>query len=91
MINKEQDIKIINSIISDAIIKLESIPNLYEFKPIQKEDQDPDKLYYYFTNKNQIIKQIEILKSLDIYEVPVLEIDGKFLEFNEANEWVNNQ
>ena len=38
------------------------------------------------------VKDIEILKSLDIYEVPILEIDdGKCLEFNEANEWVNNQ
>ena len=37
------------------------------------------------------IKDIEILKSLDIYEVPVLEVDNKTLEFNEANEWVNNQ
>lgn len=37
------------------------------------------------------INDIEILKSLDIYEVPVLEIDNELLEFNKANEWVNNQ
>ena len=37
------------------------------------------------------VKDIEVLKSLDIYEVPVLEIDDELLEFNEANEWVNNQ
>lgn len=47
------------------------------------------------TSKNIEFKEvndIEILKSLDIYEVPILELDdGKDLEFNEANEWVNNQ
>ena len=37
------------------------------------------------------INDIEILKSLDIYEVPILEVDNKFLEFNDANNWVNNQ
>ena len=37
------------------------------------------------------VSDIEVLKSLDIYEVPVVEIDGNYLEFNEANNWVNNQ
>ena len=37
------------------------------------------------------INDIEVLKSLDIYEVPILEIDNTFFEFNAANEWINNQ
>lgn len=37
------------------------------------------------------VNDIEILKSLDIYEVPILEIDGKYLDFSEANNWVNSQ
>jgi glutaredoxin len=36
------------------------------------------------------IWDVDVLKSLDIFEVPVLEVDGKYLEFSEANEWVNN-
>ena len=37
------------------------------------------------------VNDIEVLKSLDIYEVPILEVENKYLEFNEANNWVNNQ
>ena len=37
------------------------------------------------------VNDIEVLKSLDIYEVPILEIDDKQLEFNDANSWINNQ
>ena len=61
---QEQKIIILNSIISEAIENLNSILDLYEFKPSNKEDQDPNTLYYYFKNDNQIIKQIEILNKL---------------------------
>lgn len=37
------------------------------------------------------INDIEILKSLDIYEVPILEVNDKYLNFSEANNWINNQ
>ena len=37
------------------------------------------------------INDIDVLKSLDIYEVPILDVNGEYLEFNEANSWVNNQ
>ena len=37
------------------------------------------------------VNDIDILKSLDIFEVPILDINGEYLEFNEANIWVNNQ
>lgn len=38
------------------------------------------------------VNDVEVLKSLDIYEVPILELDNQdYLEFNQANEWVNQQ
>lgn len=37
------------------------------------------------------VNDIDVLKSLDIYEVPILDVNGEYLEFNEANSWVNNQ
>lgn len=61
---QEDQKQIIEAIILDAINKLKSIPNIYEYKPIQKADIKQGKLYYYFTNENQINKQIEILNNL---------------------------
>lgn len=46
------------------------------------------------TDKNIDFKEIndvEILKSLDIYDVPVLEVDDTFLDFSAANSWINAQ
>lgn len=37
------------------------------------------------------INDIEILKSLDIYEVPVLDVDDTLLDFSAANSWINEQ
>ena len=37
------------------------------------------------------VNDIEILKSLDIYDVPILEVNDKYLNFSEANNWINNQ
>lgn len=46
------------------------------------------------TDKNidfKEINDIEILKSLDIYEVPVLDVDDTLLDFSAANSWINEQ
>lgn len=46
------------------------------------------------TDKNIDFKEIndvEILKSLDIYDVPILEVDDTFLDFSAANSWINAQ
>lgn len=46
------------------------------------------------TDKNIDFKEIndvEILKSLDIYDVPVLDVDDTFLDFSAANSWINAQ
>lgn len=33
----------------------------------------------------------DILKTKNIMSLPILKIDGKYLDFTEANNWVNNQ
>lgn len=46
------------------------------------------------TDKNIDFKEIndvEILKSLDIYEVPVLDVDDTLMDFSAANSWINAQ
>lgn len=46
------------------------------------------------TDKNidfKEINDIEILKSLDIYDVPVLDVDDTLLDFSAANSWINEQ
>ena len=37
------------------------------------------------------ITSIEEMKALGITSVPVLEVDGKRMNFSEANKWVTNQ
>lgn len=46
------------------------------------------------TDKNidfKEINDIEILKSLDIYDVPVLNVDDTLMDFSAANSWINEQ
>ena len=46
------------------------------------------------TDKNIDFKDetdVEVLKSLGIYDVPVLNVDGTLLDFSAANSWINEQ
>ncbi len=39
-----------------------------------------------YTEENSVSKMLE----LGITQVPVLSVDGKIMEFSEANAWINN-
>ena len=41
--------------------------------------------------KFEIINDIEVLKSLKFDSMPVLEVDGERLQYNDANKWINSQ
>lgn len=46
------------------------------------------------TDKNIDFKDetdVEVLKNLGIYDVPVLNVDGTLLDFSAANSWINEQ
>lgn len=46
------------------------------------------------TDKNIDFKDetdVEVLKNLRIYDVPVLNVDGTLLDFSAANSWINEQ
>lgn len=38
-----------------------------------------------------VCTDIEIMKSMGFIQAPMLEVDGKIMNFTEAVEWVNNQ
>lgn len=39
----------------------------------------------------EVCTDIEIMKSMGFIQAPMLEVDGKIMNFTEAIEWVNNQ
>ena len=39
----------------------------------------------------EVCTDIEIMKSMGFIQAPMLEVDGKIMNFTEAVEWVNNQ
>ena len=39
----------------------------------------------------EIVSDVDIMGRLGIQQVPVLEVDGKMLDFSEAIRWVNEQ
>ena len=41
--------------------------------------------------KFETVTDVEIMMKKNIDLLPVLEVDGKMMQFEEANEWVNKQ
>lgn len=39
----------------------------------------------------EVCTDIEIMKSMGFIQAPMLEVDGKIMNFTEAVEWANNQ
>ncbi len=37
------------------------------------------------------INDVEIMKEKDYLTVPILEVDGKSMDFKTANDWINSQ
>lgn len=37
-----------------------------------------------------VVHDVEIMKSKGFYQVPMLEVDGKVMDFKNANDWINN-
>lgn len=40
---------------------------------------------------HEVCTDIEIMKGMGFTQAPMLEVDGKIMNFTEAVEWVNNQ
>ena len=38
-----------------------------------------------------VVTDVNVIKKMGFYSAPILEVDGKFMKFAEANNWINEQ
>lgn len=38
-----------------------------------------------------IVQDVDVMKELGLDEIPVLKVNGKLLQFADANKWINEQ
>ncbi len=38
-----------------------------------------------------VVTSVNVMKTMGFYSAPILEVDGKFMKFAEANNWINEQ
>ncbi len=38
-----------------------------------------------------VVTDVNVMKKMGFYSAPILEVDGEFMKFAEANKWINEQ